>query len=224
MLAQVQITAKPNEIPAFTPLLLLAKTVRGSLDGILNVADALHAQIGHADLAAEHGAHLMVTTKANQPKLFAELKALPWAKVPVGAQTRETGHGRKETRTVKALAVATPGGIGFSRAAQAVRITRTRTVQGKTSRETAYLASSPPVGQARPVDRGAWARAEWQIENRARSTGPYPTATACTLVSGYRSMSGSPGSATAWPVSAPRAARCPPADDPHRPIALPSRP
>lgn len=166
VLAQVQIGAKSNEIPAFTPLLLLVKTVLGSLDGVLVVADALHAQVGHADLLAEHGAHLMVTAKANQPTLFAQLKTLPWAQVPVGAQTRETGHGRKETRTVKALTVATPGGLGFPHAQQAVRITRTRTIKGKTSRETAYLTTSLPAGQARPTDLGTQARSEWHIENR----------------------------------------------------------
>ncbi|PRY17030.1 ISAs1 family transposase [Pseudosporangium ferrugineum] len=66
VLAQVQIAAKSNEIPAFTPLMTRVKAVLGSLAGVLVVADALHAQVGHADLLAEHGAHLMVTTKANQ--------------------------------------------------------------------------------------------------------------------------------------------------------------
>lgn len=160
VLAQVQIAAKSNEFPAFTPLLRLVKPVLGSLDGVLVVADALHAQAGHAELLAEHGAHLMVTAKANQPKLFAQLKALPWAQVPVGAQTRETGHGRKETRTVKALTVKTPGGLGFPNAEQAVRITRTRTIKGKTSRETAYLTILLPAAQARPADLGTWARSE----------------------------------------------------------------
>ena len=61
VLAQVQIAAKSKEIPAFTPLLRLVKSVLGSLDGVLVVADALHAQVGHADLLAEHGAHPMVT-------------------------------------------------------------------------------------------------------------------------------------------------------------------
>ncbi|SDT80632.1 Transposase DDE domain-containing protein [Actinoplanes derwentensis] len=166
VLAQVQIAVKSNEIPAFTPLLQLVKTVLGSLDGVLIVADALHAQVGHADLLAADSAHLMVTIKANQPTLHDQVKGLPWSRVPIGAQTRDTGHGRKETRTVKALTVATPGGLGFAHAQQAVRITRTRTVKGKTSRETAYLTSSLPAGQARPSDLGAWARAEWQIENR----------------------------------------------------------
>ena len=107
----------------------------------------------------------MVTIKANQPTLFAQLKALPWAQVPVGAQTRETGHGRKETRTVKAVTVHTPGGIGFPHAEQAVRITRTRTVKDKTTRETAYLTMSLPAERAQPADLGTWARSEWQIEN-----------------------------------------------------------
>ncbi|MDM4722550.1 hypothetical protein QTQ03_24255 [Micromonospora sp. WMMA1363] len=66
MLAQVQITAKSNEIPAFTPLLRLVAAVLGSLKDVLVVADALHAQTGHADLLAADDAHLMVAAKANQ--------------------------------------------------------------------------------------------------------------------------------------------------------------
>ncbi|MEU6020862.1 ISAs1 family transposase [Micromonospora sp. NPDC047134] len=166
VLAQVQIAAKSNEIPAFTPLLRLAAAVLGSLEGVLVVADALHAPTGHADLLAADGAHMMVAVKANQPTLFAQLKALPWGQVPVGAQTRKTGHGRKETRTVKAPTVETPGGLGFPHAEQAVRIVRTRTIKGKTSRETAYLTVSLPAGQAQPADLGTWARSEWHIEDR----------------------------------------------------------
>jgi len=166
VLAQVQIAAKSNEIPAFTPLLRLVAAQLGSLADVLVVADALHAQTGHAEYLAAAGGHLMVTVKANQPTTFAQLKAVPWAQVPVGARTRDTGHGRTETRTVKAVTVATPGGLGFPHAQQAIRITRTRTVKGRTSRETAYLTVSLPAGQAQPADLGAWARAEWHIENR----------------------------------------------------------
>lgn len=166
VLAQVQIATKSNEIPAFTPLLQRVAAELGSLTDVLVVADALHAQTGHAALLAAGGAHLMVAVKGNQPTVFAQLKALPWAQVPVGAQTRETGHGRKETRTVKAITVNTPGGLGFPHAQQAVRITRTRTIKAKTTRETAYLTVSLPADQAQPADLGAWARAEWHIENR----------------------------------------------------------
>ncbi|MFF0371802.1 ISAs1 family transposase [Micromonospora sp. NPDC005087] len=79
---------------------------------------------------------------------------------------RDTGHGRHETRTVKAITVATPGAIRFPHAQQAVRITRTRTTSnGKTSRETAYYTVSLPADQAQPADLQHWARLEWHLEN-----------------------------------------------------------
>jgi len=101
VLAQVQIAAKSNEIPAFTPLLRRVAAQLGSLKDVLVVADALHAQTGHAEMLAADNGHLMVAVKGNQPTLHTLLKALPWTQVPVGAQARETGHGRKETRTSK---------------------------------------------------------------------------------------------------------------------------
>jgi predicted transposase YbfD/YdcC len=166
VLAQVQIAAKSNEIPAFTPLLDRVQAQLGSLSGVIIVADALHAQTGHAREVAARGAHLMVTVKANQPTLHAQLKALPWAEVPVGDRRRDKGHGRQETRTVKALTDLTPGGLSFPHAEQAVRITRTRTVKAKTSRETAYLVVSLPADHAQPDQLQDWARLEWHIENR----------------------------------------------------------
>jgi predicted transposase YbfD/YdcC len=166
VLAQVQIPAKSNEIPAFTPLLDLVAAQVGSLAGAVIVADALHAQTAHARDVAERGAHLLVAIKANQPTALAQLKALPWAQLPPGDRTRDRGHGRRETRTVKTVTVGTPGGLTFPHAAQAVRITRTRTVKGKVSRKTTYLVISLPAHQARPADLQDWARREWHIENR----------------------------------------------------------
>jgi hypothetical protein len=43
--------------------------------------------------------------KQNQPLLRARIRALPWRQVPAGSITRSTGHGRAETRTVKAAHV-----------------------------------------------------------------------------------------------------------------------
>ena len=170
VLAQVQIAAKSNEIPAFTPLLDRVQHLLGSLTGVIIVADALHAQTGHAREVATRGAYLMVTVKANQPTLHDRLKGLPWADVSVGDRRRDKGHGRQETRTVKALTDLTPGGLGFPHAEQAVRITRTRTVKrdgtAKTSRETAYLVVSLPAEHAQPDQLQDWARLEWHIENR----------------------------------------------------------
>jgi predicted transposase YbfD/YdcC len=167
VLAQVTVNAKSNEIPAFAPLLNAVESVLGSLAGVLFVADALHTQTAHAHEVAARGAHLMVPAKGNQPTLSAQLKALPWPQIPAGDRTRDRGHGRRETRTVKAITVGTPGGIAFPHAQQAVRITRTRTsaASGKTSRETAYLTVSLPAADAQPADLQHWARVEWHIEN-----------------------------------------------------------
>ncbi|MFC8845817.1 MULTISPECIES: ISAs1 family transposase [unclassified Micromonospora] len=166
VLAQVTVDTKSNEIPAFAPLLDAVEAVLGTLAGVLFTADALHTQTGHAGEVTARRAHLLVQVKANQPTLFKQLKHLPWAQIPVGDRTHDRGHGRRETRTVKAVTVATPGGIAFPHAQQAVRTTRTRIVAGRTSRETAYLTVSLPAGQALPRDLQAWIRRHWHIENR----------------------------------------------------------
>ena len=167
VLAQVTVAAKSNEIPAFAPLLNAVEVVLGSLNGLLFVADALHTQTAHATEIAARGAYLLIPAKGNQPTLFTQLKTLPWGQVPIGHQSRETGHGRRETRTVKAVTLQTPGGIAFPHAEQAIRITRTRTLtaSGKTTRETAYLTISLPASDAHPIDLQRWIRAEWLIEN-----------------------------------------------------------
>ncbi|MEV0807774.1 hypothetical protein AB0I41_15585, partial [Micromonospora sp. NPDC050200] len=99
------------------------------------------------------------------PTLFTQLKALPWPRIPIGGRRRDRGHGRRETRTVKAITVYTPDGIRFPHAEQSVRITRTRTTSnGKTGRETAYFTVSPPADQAQPADLQDWARREGHID------------------------------------------------------------
>ena len=79
--------------------------------------------------------------KANQPLLHARVKALPWRQVPAGSLTRETGHGRAETRTLKTAHVKD---LDFPFARQAIKITRWRqdTTTGKISRETVYAITS----------------------------------------------------------------------------------
>ncbi|SDS78961.1 ISAs1 family transposase [Actinoplanes derwentensis] len=169
VLAQVTVDTKSNEIPAFTPLLTAVENVLGSLTGVLFVADAMHTQTDHAEQITRRGAHLLLQAKGNQPTLHTQLKTLPWAQIPVGDRTRDRGHGRKETRTVKAVTLHTPGGIAFPKAQQAARITRTRTIDGKTSRETTYLITSLSAANAQPTDLQKWARAEWLIENQVHN-------------------------------------------------------
>jgi predicted transposase YbfD/YdcC len=165
-LAQVPLEAKGGEIAQVKPLVDQVEAVLGNVEGAVFVADALHAQTIHTNNLADRGAALFVTVKANQRRLHDRLRALPWPDVPVGDRTRDRGHGRRETRTLKAVTVATPAGLGFPHAAQAVRITRTRRMNDKTTRETAYLIVTLPAQDAGPADLNLWARLEWHIENR----------------------------------------------------------
>ncbi|MGI5185510.1 ISAs1 family transposase [Dactylosporangium sp. CA-152071] len=213
VLAQVTVDAKSNEIPAFAPLLDAVTAVLGDLTGVLFVADALHTQTSHAREINTRGAHLLVQVKANQPTLHNQLKRLPWAQIPVGNRTRDTGHGRRETRTVKAVTLHTPGGISFPYAQQAIRITRTRTTNGKTSRETAYLTISLAAGHAQPRDLQDWIRRHWHIENRVHhvrdvtfredlhqartGTGPAVIATLRNTAIGYHRTNDAPNIARA---------------------------
>jgi hypothetical protein len=113
ILAQVTVDAKSNEIRRSHRCWTPSKPSWAAWLGVLFVADALHTQAGHARQIADRGAHLLVQVKGNQPTLHAQLKALPWPQVPAGDRTRDRGPGRRETRTVKAVTVATPGGLAF---------------------------------------------------------------------------------------------------------------
>ena len=84
---------------------------------------------------------MIAVVKKNQPLLHARVKALPWRQVPAGSVTRDTGHGRTETRTLKAAHVSR---LDFPHARQAIKITRRRqdTATGRASRETVYAVTS----------------------------------------------------------------------------------
>ena len=150
-MAQVTVAAQSNENPAFAPLLDAVEPVLGSLAGLVFVTDALPTQTSHAHEIAARGAHLLIAVKGTQPTVVTQFKTLPWAQVPVGDRRRDRGHGRRETGTVQARTGATPSGLRFPPAQQAVRITRTRTVAGKTGRETAYYTVSLPPNTPNPV-------------------------------------------------------------------------
>jgi hypothetical protein len=106
------------------------KAVRGTRHAS---ADGLHTQREHAQfLVTEKQAHYILVVKKNQPGLYAQVKNLPWRRIPVAARQHGRGHGRQEHRTLKAAAVA--AGLGFPHAAQAICLTR----------------------QVRPPDGGRW--------------------------------------------------------------------
>ena len=101
--------------------------------------------------------------KRNQPLLHARVKALPWRQVPAGGSTRERGHGRAETRTLKTAHVSH---LDFPHARQAIKITRWRqdTATGKTSRQTVYAVTSLTSAHATAQDLARLVREHWSIE------------------------------------------------------------
>ncbi|MFK0297535.1 ISAs1 family transposase, partial [Streptomyces sp. NPDC090442] len=137
VVAQREVGVKTNEIPGFVPLLRPL-----DLHGVIVTSDALHTQTGHAKALVGMGAHYLMVVKANQPKLFRQLKKLPWREVPLLERTDEKGHGRREIRRLKAVTLA-GSGLRFPHTVQAIQIRRRRQdlKTGRTSTETVYAVT-----------------------------------------------------------------------------------
>jgi predicted transposase YbfD/YdcC len=159
LLDHLEVDVKHNETSHFTGLLEPL-----DLAGAVVTFDALHTVRANLDwLLREKKAHYIAVVKQNQPLLHARVKALPWRQVPAGSPTREAGHGRTETRTVKAAHVS---GLDFPHARQAIKITRWRkdTAAGKVSRESAYAVTSLTSAAATAPDLACPVREHWSIE------------------------------------------------------------
>jgi predicted transposase YbfD/YdcC len=159
VLGQTQVDGKSNELTAFAPLL-----DRIDLTDVLVTADALHTQRGHAEYLHVRGAHYVLIAKANQPRLHAQLVALPWSQIPVVDHQHDRGHGRVEIRRIKITSVG--AGIGFPYARLAVQIERRRRRIGSTrwSSEIVYAITSLPWHEARPDVIADALRRHWRIE------------------------------------------------------------
>ncbi|MFF8717742.1 ISAs1 family transposase [Streptomyces sp. NPDC015184] len=105
--------------------------------------------------------------KGNQPTASAQPKAMPWEQVPVAHTVSQAGHGRRESRSVKTMAIAANlGGIAFPQARLALRMHRRCQESGKRqTRETVYAVTSLDTHQASPADLGGYVRGHWGIEN-----------------------------------------------------------
>ena len=126
--------------------------------------DALHTVRANLDwLVSEKNAQYIAVVKRNQPLLHAQVSALPWRQVPAGSATREKGHGRAETRTLKAAHVS---GLDFPHARQAIKITRWRqdTSAGRVSRQAVYAVTSLASAEATMQDLARLVREQWSIE------------------------------------------------------------
>src|SRR5450755_4565375 len=159
LLDHLEVDVKHNETSHFTALLEPL-----DLAGAVVTFDALHTVRANLTWLAGHKkAHYIAVVKQNQPLLHARVKALPWRQVPAGSSTRGTGHGRIETRTLKAAHVSR---LDFPCARQAIKITRWRkdTATGKTTRETVYAVTSLTSADASAQDLARLVREHWSIE------------------------------------------------------------
>jgi predicted transposase YbfD/YdcC len=174
VIAERLIGPKTNEVPEFQPLL------RGlDLAGWVLTMDAGHTVRSHATFICEELlAHFIMIVKGNQKGLFARLDALDWASVPVTCKTTETGHGRRETRTIQVMDA--PADLGFPHAVQAFLIERytIRKVRRRKKNSRKYTTkevrtavavlgiTSLSAREAAPEHLAAYVRGHWAIENK----------------------------------------------------------
>ena len=159
LLDHLEVGVKHNETSHFPELLEPL-----DLAGAVVTFDALHTVRANLDwLVTDKNAHYIAIVKGNQPLLHAQVRALPWRQVPAASVTRERGHGRTETRTLKAAHVSH---LDFPWARQAIKITRWRQeiATGKTTRETVYAITSLSSAGATAADLARLVREQWSIE------------------------------------------------------------
>lgn len=162
-LAQVEVGAKTNETTHFQPLLAPL-----DLAGAIVTFDALHSVKANVSWLVEpKKAHYIAVIKTNQPIAHRQLAALPWRDIAVQHTASATGHGRRESRSIKTCAIADElGRIAFPHARLAIRVHRRRKPTGKReTRESAYAVTSLDAHQAGPADLATAIRGHWGIEN-----------------------------------------------------------
>ena len=112
------------------------------------------------------------------PKVFARLDAMPWETTPIAHTTTETGHGRREKRTIRVLDA--PDDLDFPHVKQVFLLERTtirtvykRTKNSKKVKKTkvtycvaALGMTSLTADQATPEHLATYVRSHWSIENK----------------------------------------------------------
>jgi len=159
LLDHLEVDVKHNETSHLTALLQPL-----DLAGAVVTADALHTVRANLDwLVTEKKAQYIAIVKRNQPLLHAQIRALPWQQVPAGDLTRDRGHGRAETRTLKAAHVSH---LDFPHARQAIKITRWRqdTATGTVTRQAVYAITSLTSAHVTARDLARLVREHWSIE------------------------------------------------------------
>ena len=171
-LAQLSVPEKTNEITAI-PDLLDTLAQAGQLEGAVVTIDAMGCQLAIAQKILDHGAHYVLSLKANQPTLEADVieyfRTAPPHEI-VSTVTLEKGHGRIEARryvasnTVDWIASDRryPGEPRFPGIATLIQVHTTTEQAGKITHETRTYISSLPLD----IDKIAGAiRGHWGVES-----------------------------------------------------------
>jgi predicted transposase YbfD/YdcC len=136
-----------------------------SLKGCVVTADAIHCDRRVVDTVKQRGGDYVIALKLNQRKLLASVTAL-FEAAPTGArsaETSETGHGRKEQRSILVLPAPGIAAVhGFKGLTTVARVVCERTVDDKTSREERFYIASRRFA---PFDLLDIVRSHWDIEN-----------------------------------------------------------
>ena len=179
VIAERLIGPKTNEVPEFAPLLRGLAQRTGGVSGCVFTMDAAHTVRAHAKLiTSELFAHYVMIVKQNTPKLYDKIDALDWANAPIAHQSTETGHGRRDKRTIRVLDA--PADLGFPAAAQVFLIERytTRTVRKRLKGSRRYKkvqvrsavavlgVTSLSDREAGPEHLAGYVRGQWTIENK----------------------------------------------------------
>jgi predicted transposase YbfD/YdcC len=166
-LGQVAVAEKSNEIPAIPKLLELF-----DVQGALVTIDAMGCQKEIAAKIVEKGGDYLLTVKDNQPTLFAEIQdtfqeALEqdFAGLQYDTyQTKDRGHGRKETRTYHVITdPKIPSKTEWSQLSVIGMCCSECTRAGKTSGEIRFFIGSR---KAKATVYGKTLRNHWGIENQ----------------------------------------------------------
>lgn len=163
VLGQQKVDDKSNEITAIPKLLLQLE-----IAGAVITMDAMGCQTKIAAQIIQQGADYMLSLKGNQGELHEDVKTFFNSSLApaIGNIDYDGGHGRIETRTVRAtmdiqwLQERHPQWEGLN---SIIAITAKRELKSKTEEETRYFISS--LEATDPKRLGNIVRAHWGVEN-----------------------------------------------------------
>jgi predicted transposase YbfD/YdcC len=164
VLGQQRVADKSNEITAIPKLL-----TQLNIAGAVVTLDAMGCQTAIAKQIVDQGADYLLSLKGNQDTLHQEVKQFFESAntcPPIGHTHYDGGHGRIETRIVRAssdIDWLKQNHPHWSKLTSIIAVTAIRECRHKTTEETRFFISSMATNH--PERLGQIVRAHWGIEN-----------------------------------------------------------